>query len=195
MSDSPGDAPVRVVGAPVPTLRRLVRNGLGNARWLLAGATQGDITTGTRCILGARSRVTTVGSGSLRLGDNVVIRDDFQCHVQGTCTIGDRVFINRWGYLSAFLDVRIGDDVRLGERVSIHDENHDMADGGASYLAAPVVIGAGAWIGANVVVLPGAEIGEGSVIAAGAVVRGRIPPHSVAAGAPAKVVRTREPAV
>ncbi len=188
------DAPVPVRAAATPLLRRVARNRLGTARVVVVRLTRRGVTAGDRCVLGARSRITTVGNGSVRLGDHVVIREDFQCTVQGRCTIGDRVFINRWGYISAFLDVRIGDDVRMGERVSIHDENHDMADGGAGYLAAPVSVGAGAWIGAHVVILPGAEIGEGSVIAAGAVVRGRIPAHAVAAGVPARVVRMRPPA-
>jgi len=39
-------------------------------------------------------------------------------------------------------------------------------------------------------VLAGSEIGDHAVIAAGAVVRGRVPPRSVVAGSPAKVVRT-----
>jgi acetyltransferase-like isoleucine patch superfamily enzyme len=41
-------------------------------------------------------------------------------------------------------------------------------------------------------VLAGSEIGDHAVIAAGAVVRGRVPPRSVVAGSPAKVVRTFE---
>jgi maltose O-acetyltransferase len=183
------DVRVPLTAAAVPRSRRIVRNGVGRARWVAVRAVQPGVTVGADCVLGARSRVATPGGGRLRLGDAVVVREDFQCHVQGRCTIGDRVFINRWGYLSAFLDVSIGDDVRLGERVSIHDENHDLSDDGSGYLASPVRIGDGAWIGANVVVLPGARIGAGSVIAAGAVVRGEIPAYSLAAGVPARVVR------
>lgn len=56
-------------------------------------------------------------------------------------------------------------------------------------VSAPVVIGAGCWIGAGVTILPGVEIGDCSVIAAGSVVTKSIPPFSVAAGVPAKVVK------
>ena len=55
---------------------------------------------------------------------------------------------------------------------------------------APVRIGRGAWLGQNVVVCPGVTIGEGAVIGANSVVNREIPPHSLAVGAPARVLRT-----
>ena len=54
----------------------------------------------------------------------------------------------------------------------------------------PVAIKDDAWIGANVVILPGVTIGEKSVVGAGAVVTADIPPYTVAAGVPAKVIKT-----
>ena len=54
-----------------------------------------------------------------------------------------------------------------------------------------VVIGDDCWFGINVVVLPGVTIGRGCVIAANTVVTGDLPPYSVAAGAPARVVKVR----
>jgi acetyltransferase-like isoleucine patch superfamily enzyme len=52
-----------------------------------------------------------------------------------------------------------------------------------------VVIEEGVWIGAHAIILKGARIGKGSIIGAGAVVSGEIPPMSIAAGNPAKVVK------
>ena len=52
-----------------------------------------------------------------------------------------------------------------------------------------VVIADNVWIGLNCIILPGSKIGNGSVIGAGSVVRGEIPPYSVAVGNPAIVVR------
>jgi len=57
-----------------------------------------------------------------------------------------------------------------------------------------VVIGPGCWIGARVTIIGGVTIGRGCVIGAGAVVRGNLPDWSVAAGVPARVIRTRAPA-
>ena len=48
------------------------------------------------------------------------------------------------------------------------------------------------WIGVNAVVLPGVTIGEGAVVAAGAVVTKDVPPYSVVAGVPAKVIKKIE---
>lgn len=52
-----------------------------------------------------------------------------------------------------------------------------------------VVIEDDVWIGYNVFVAPGTHIGENTVVGANAVVTGELPPHSIAAGAPARVVR------
>ena len=52
-----------------------------------------------------------------------------------------------------------------------------------------VVIDDNVWIGDKVSIMPGVHIGEGSIIAANAVVTKNIPPYSIAAGVPAKVIR------
>ncbi len=54
----------------------------------------------------------------------------------------------------------------------------------------PIVIGDEVWLGARVIVLPGATIGSQSVIGAGSVVSGDVPPRSLAAGVPCKVIRS-----
>ncbi|MDL2305398.1 acyltransferase, partial [Bacteroides sp. OttesenSCG-928-D19] len=53
----------------------------------------------------------------------------------------------------------------------------------------PVVIEDDVWIGANAVILPGVTVGKHSVIAAGSVVSRSVPPYSVCAGIPAKVIK------
>ena len=55
----------------------------------------------------------------------------------------------------------------------------------------PVVIGDDVWIGDRVTILPGVTVGDGCIIGAGAVVTHDLPPMSVAAGVPAKVIRFR----
>lgn len=56
----------------------------------------------------------------------------------------------------------------------------------------PIVIKDGAHIGIGAIIMPGVTIGEGAVIGAGAVVTKDVPPHSIAVGSPAKVIRTFE---
>ncbi|HEY9576659.1 MAG TPA: DapH/DapD/GlmU-related protein, partial [Pseudobacillus sp.] len=55
--------------------------------------------------------------------------------------------------------------------------------------AQPVVLEDDVLIGANAVVLEGVRVGQGAVVAAGAIVTKDVPPFSVAAGAPAKVIK------
>lgn len=55
------------------------------------------------------------------------------------------------------------------------------------------VIGNDVWLGQGARVLPGAQIGDGCIVGTGAVVAGRMPPYSVVAGNPARVIRPRFP--
>ena len=57
---------------------------------------------------------------------------------------------------------------------------------------APIVIKDGAHIGIGAIIMPGVTIGEGAVIGAGSVVTKDVPPHSIAVGCPAKVIKTFE---
>ena len=90
--------------------------------------------------------------------------------------------------------VTIGDHVNLAQGITITALNHNFADKsqridqqGISTNA--ITIGNDIWIGANAVVLPGVTIGDHSVVAAGAVVTKDVPPHSLVAGVPAKIIK------
>ncbi|MGP8321299.1 MAG: acyltransferase [Methanosarcinaceae archaeon] len=105
------------------------------------------------------------------------------------------VNVNTW--INAMGGVTIGNDVIIGPFVIIHSANHkfDRLDipiqkQGCEKLS--VNIEDDVWIGANAIILPGVTIGRGSVIGAGAVITRDIPPYSVAAGVPAKVIRNRK---
>lgn len=107
-------------------------------------------------------------------------------------TLGKNVFIN---HACSFLDIggiTIEDDVLIGPRVNITSENHpvDPADRKA-LIPRSVHIKRNAWIGAGATILPGVTVGENAVVAAGAVVSRDVPPNTVVAGIPAKVVKER----
>jgi acetyltransferase-like isoleucine patch superfamily enzyme len=108
--------------------------------------------------------------------------------------IGDYASIAGGCVLSAVSSVKLGRSVSLAPHVYIADHAHAyrdatraIADQGITDIEA-VEICDGAWLGANVVVLPGVRIGEGAVVAANSVVTKDVPDHSLAAGAPARVV-------
>lgn len=101
-----------------------------------------------------------------------------------------------YSYIGAGGLITIGEDVSMGQHVSFHAENHnfdriDIPIASQGVNRKGIVIEGDCWVGSNVVFLDGAHVGRGCVIAAGAVVRGEIPPYSVAAGMPARVLRTR----
>jgi acetyltransferase-like isoleucine patch superfamily enzyme len=184
--------PMTVQATPKRLSARLREDVLGRARFAVLELATSGLSSGGRCSVGPRSRFRLAPSGTVRLGADVAFRGDAQIAVQGECTFGDRVFVNRWFYLSAFASVEIGSDVRIGERVSIHDENH--ASTGDDYHVAAVTVRDRAWLGAGVVVLPGVTIGADAVVAAGAVVTRDVPDRTLVAGVPAKVVRDLSPA-
>lgn len=106
--------------------------------------------------------------------------------------IGRGSFINDGVNICATTSVRIGHHAKIGDMTYIYDADfHEVAP----YMpkrCAPVVIGNNVWIGAQSMVLAGAVIGDHSVIAAGSLVTGEIPPKCLAAGVPAKVIKTLE---
>ena len=104
--------------------------------------------------------------------------------------LGKHVFIN---HACSFLDIggiTIEDDVQIGPKVNLITENHplDPADR-KTVILKPIVIRRNAWLGAAVTVLPGVTIGENAIVAAGAVVNRDVPPNTVVAGIPARVVK------
>jgi acetyltransferase-like isoleucine patch superfamily enzyme len=128
-----------------------------------------------------------------RLGAYSVV-EDYTClnNAVGELTIGDH---SRVGLCNTVIGpVHIGNHVNTAQNVVISALNHNYADvnrpideqGVSTSL---VTIEDDVWIGANCTVLAGVTIGHHSVVAAGSVVTRSIPPYSVCAGAPAKVVK------
>jgi acetyltransferase-like isoleucine patch superfamily enzyme len=91
--------------------------------------------------------------------------------------------------------ITIEDDVLLGPGVHINCANHrfdapekSIIDQG--FASKQVTLRRACWIGANAIILAGVEIGESAVIGAGSVVTKPIPPRVLAAGNPARVIRS-----
>ena len=94
-------------------------------------------------------------------------------------------------YIQARNGIIAGNNVLLGPGVGLVSANHDMEDYGRWVDAPPIRIGDNVWIGMNTVVLPGVQIGSNVVIASNSCVNCDIPPNSIAAGTPCRVIREK----
>ena len=104
--------------------------------------------------------------------------------------IGKRVFINAGCQFQDQGGITIGDDVLVGPQTIIATLNHDPdPDKRGGMFAKSVRIGDKVWLGARVTICPGVTIGAGAIVGAGAVVTKDVPPRTVVAGVPAKVIR------
>jgi len=113
-------------------------------------------------------------NAGIRIGSHCLIGEYCVIRGQGGVTIGDRVYTSPHSQIIAV--------------------NHVFDDPGKPFTAQGItargiVIEDDVWIGSGAVITDGVRIGKGSVIAAGAVVTADIPPHSVAGGVPARVLR------
>ena len=148
-------------------------------------------------------RYIRIGSGTM-IGPNVALSAGMvpgqRCISDTVVSIGDRCLIGRGSGIVGHLSIEIGDDVWTGHYVYITDQNHGYDDPDQPISRQvqserPVSIGSGSWIGHGSVILPGATIGRNVVIGANSVVTGAIPDHSIAVGAPARVIRRTVPVV
>lgn len=114
----------------------------------------------------------------------------------GNIFIGERVHMAPGSSIASAFSIIVGDEVTLGPRAMIIDNNHGFNDPDAGVMrqrltGAPIVIGDFVWIGANACVLQGVTIGKGAIIAAGAVVTHDVKDYEIVAGMPAKVIGKR----
>jgi acetyltransferase-like isoleucine patch superfamily enzyme len=114
---------------------------------------------------------------------------------EGRIRIGGGSLLNLNVMVAALDRVDIGEHCMLANGCLVTDANHRFDDpdrpvpwqGFTS--KGPTVIGDNVWLGANVVVTSGVRIGERCVVGANSVVTTELPPRSIAAGAPAQVLR------
>lgn len=115
---------------------------------------------------------------------------------RGAIQMGDYGLICPGVRISAAGQVRIGDNCMLASRVYITDSDwHDLYNRIAAGTPLPVEIGDNVWIGDSAIIRKGVTIGANSVVGAGAVVTKGLPANVVAAGNPARVVRSLDPEV
>lgn len=148
---------------------------------------------GKHSVIHRSARIDTPPYRLFSLGDYSVI-EAFACinNAVGDVIIGDHTRIGLHNTIIGPVD--IGSHVNLAQGITVTALNHNFNDTdkrideqGVS--TTPVTIEDDVWVGANAVILPGVTIGNHCVVAAGAVVTKDVPPHSLVAGVPAKVIK------
>ena len=128
----------------------------------------------------------------LRMGERSYIAA--HAYVTGQIVLGSDSTINPFAAVRG--RITIGDGVRIGAHTSLIAFNHGTAPGQPIFqqphTALGITIGDDVWIGSNVTILDGVTIGPHTIIGAGAVVTKDVPANTIAAGNPARVLRTRE---
>lgn len=135
------------------------------------------------------------------IGDDTFVMHGSELHVynfrnlpHAGIWIGRNCFIGEFCLIRGQGGVHIGDEVLLAPRVQILAVNHLFGDPTRPVIrqgisAQGIVVEEGAWIGAGAILLDGVQVGQGAVVGAGAVVTRDVPPHTLAVGTPARVVR------
>ena len=162
-------------------------------RWFVRVLTPIYQHRGKHSVIHRSARMDTPPYRKFSIGDYSVI-ESFACvnNAVGDVMIGDHTRIGLHNTIIG--PVEIGSHVNLAQGITVTALNHNFDDTekrideqGVS--TNPVTIEDDVWIGANAVILPGVTIGNHCVVAAGAVVTKDVPPHSLVAGVPAKVIK------
>jgi Acetyltransferase (isoleucine patch superfamily) len=142
---------------------------------------EGKIRIGPRCTIAAGATV----QGNVELGENVSVQT-------GSILIGYGTRENPDGRIC------IGNDVRIAPFVQMIAANHRFDDTTRpittqGLIPKPILLEDDIWVAGRVIITAGVTVGRGSVLAAGAVVTKDVPPWSVCAGVPARVLKSRKP--
>jgi acetyltransferase-like isoleucine patch superfamily enzyme len=149
------------------------------------------------------------GSGDIVLGDDVwfdgriTITFAARFADRPLLEVGDKTSIGNQTEFRIGKRVSIGQNCNLSGWTILMDSNGHPGDPALRWAGRapdpedvrPIMIGDGVWIGLRCIIFPGVRIGTGSIVSAGSIVRTHVPPYSVVAGNPARVMfRLKKPA-
>ena len=131
-------------------------------------------------------------------GDNVLLKEHCYVYHPDQLKIGNNVSIHPMCYIDALGGISIGDNVSIAHGTSIISFNHTWEDSNTPIKynplnCKPITINSDVWIGCGCRILAGVCIGKRSIIGAGAVVVKDVPPYTIVAGNPARVIKTLTP--
>lgn len=107
-------------------------------------------------------------------------------------SVGEGTHISSGCHFDSYARVEVGSNVSFGPGVLVITSTHDYGQSESrrgALIGSQTTVGDGSWIGARVVVGPGVTIGAGTVVSAGSVLLRTLPPDTLVAGNPARVIR------
>jgi maltose O-acetyltransferase len=120
-------------------------------------------------------------------GKGLDVRSPYRVSIGDYCRINKKVLLDGRGK-----GLTIGNNVDIAQEVNIWTLQHDYNDPMYKSVGKPVIIEDYVWIASRATILPGVKIGRGAVVASCAVVTKDVPPLSVVAGCPAKIIGQRK---
>ncbi len=162
------------------------------------------ITSGACLTLQDDVMINALSKGGVVFGRNVTLCKGTTIDCTGVIreigeglVVGDYVGMSEGCFIQVRGPVKIGSHVMFGPGVSIFSENHCFDDPDKRLTEQPtlrkgVVIEDNVWVGAKAIILDGVTVGTGSIVAAGCVVTKDVPPCSIVAGVPGKIIRSRK---
>jgi acetyltransferase-like isoleucine patch superfamily enzyme len=174
----------------IPGMRTFVSHGDGSFR------REDFASIGTKVIF--ESGVLVFHPETISIGENVYVghRAMLKGHPAGRMSIGENTWIGQNVFLHSAGGIRIGRNVGIGPNVTMLTSYHKDVGRGTAILDSPldfkeIVVEDGVDIGVGAILLPGVTVGRGTQIGAGAVVTKDVPAYTVAAGNPARILRSR----
>lgn len=136
-----------------------------------------------------------------KAGRNIKIGHNSEFYNPNYFEIGDDFFAGPYSYFVTNKNnpVQIGNSVMFGPFCKIIGGNHDLKfnknhmrfNSNIDHLHSEIVIEDGVWVGANTTILSNTKLSEGAVVGAQSVVNKYIPPYSIAAGCPVRIIKPR----
>ena len=149
---------------------------------------------------------------AIKLGHHVRLSGEIYCKIGGVVNVGDYSVLQDNTIIRCLESIQIGSFTGIADGCLITDNNSHaigaeawvrhrirVAPGGPGYPGLgngweysdsnPVKIGDAVWVGSNSTVLKGVTIGDGAIVARGSMVTKDVPPYTLVAGNPARVVK------
>ena len=132
--------------------------------------------------------------GSIVCKGRIILDDHVMLYAKGDIKIGSEFGINRYSRIVAHEKIDIGNNVTIGQSVSIldHDHHYEMKNNQLilnGYITAPIIIGNNIWIGDKCTILKGVSIGDNVVIGANTLVNKDVPSGVVIGGVPFRILK------